>query len=120
MTDVQQQSIPEVLKKNDVFVKAKTGTGKTLAFLIPSLEVLLALKSSGKHHGSPAPMILALSPTRELASQIATEGKHLCKFHAGINIVTVVGEEHSLENSLYFNHQCFLQVAPISIKTNGH
>ena len=39
MTDVQAQSIPEVLKRTDVFVKAKTGTGKTLAFLIPAIEV---------------------------------------------------------------------------------
>lgn len=39
MTVVQEQAIPEVLKGNDVFVKAKTGTGKTLGFLIPAIEV---------------------------------------------------------------------------------
>lgn len=35
MTQVQVEAIPEVLNGKDVFVKAKTGTGKTLAFLIP-------------------------------------------------------------------------------------
>jgi superfamily II DNA/RNA helicase len=39
MTDVQAQSIPEIIKGGDVFVKARTGTGKTLAFLIPAIEV---------------------------------------------------------------------------------
>ena len=39
MTQVQAESIPEILKGVDVFVKARTGTGKTLAFLIPAIEV---------------------------------------------------------------------------------
>ena len=39
MTQVQAESIPEIIKGYDVFVKAKTGTGKTLAFLIPAIEV---------------------------------------------------------------------------------
>jgi ATP-dependent RNA helicase MSS116 len=89
MTDVQKQAIPEVLKGIDVFTKAKTGTGKTLAFLIPSIEVLLAARAKALH---PKPMMLVLSPTRELALQIASEGEELCKFHEGFNIVCVVGE----------------------------
>jgi superfamily II helicase len=47
MTPVQAQAIPEVLKGNDVFVKAKTGTGKTLGFLIPAIEVSLLLGAAG-------------------------------------------------------------------------
>ena len=39
MTLVQAESILEILKGVDVFVKARTGTGKTLAFLIPAIEV---------------------------------------------------------------------------------
>jgi superfamily II DNA/RNA helicase len=38
-TPVQSESIPEILQGKDVFVKARTGTGKTLAFLIPAIEV---------------------------------------------------------------------------------
>ena len=41
MTLVQAEAIPEILKGVDVFVKARTGTGKTLAFLIPAIEVSL-------------------------------------------------------------------------------
>ena len=39
-TPVQSESIPEILQGKDVFVKARTGTGKTLAFLIPAIEVI--------------------------------------------------------------------------------
>ena len=40
-TPVQSESIPEILQGKDVFVKARTGTGKTLAFLIPAIEATL-------------------------------------------------------------------------------
>ena len=40
MTDVQTQTMPTILEGTDVLAQAKTGTGKTLAFLIPSVEVL--------------------------------------------------------------------------------
>lgn len=56
-------------------VQAKTGTGKTLGFLIPAIEVLtqeLRAAPSGRL-GGRAPRILVLSPTRELAQQIAAE-----------------------------------------------
>ena len=39
MTPVQAESIPFILSGKDIFAKAKTGTGKTLAFLIPGIEV---------------------------------------------------------------------------------
>lgn len=99
MTPVQDQSIPHVLDGKDVFVKAKTGTGKTLAFLIPSIEVLIrdktrhakAMRSRDVTKSPPvAPVILVLSPTRELAAQIADEAKTLCSFHK-FEIVTLFG-----------------------------
>ena len=42
MTLVQAEAIPEILKGVDVFEKARTGTGKTLAFLIPAIEVRIS------------------------------------------------------------------------------
>lgn len=60
----------------DVVCKAKTGTGKTLAFLIPALEQLAANRLAKGRTG-----VLIISPTRELASQIAEEAKQLAKFH---------------------------------------
>ena len=50
MTLVQAEAIPEILKGVDVFVKARTGTGKTLAFLIPAIEV--SLHHSTVHHST--------------------------------------------------------------------
>ena len=77
-----------------------TGTGKTLAFLIPAIEVLIREKArhskgdrAAAREGSvagPAPLVLVLSPTRELALQIAAEAKQLCTFHK-LGVVTLVG-----------------------------
>ena len=56
--------------------KAKTGTGKTLAFLIPALEQLTANRLGKGRTG-----VMIISPTRELAMQIAEEAKQLATFH---------------------------------------
>ena len=94
MTPVQQLSIPVVLDGKDVFVKAKTGTGKTLAFLIPAIEVLIRDRArytdTTNNNKQESPLILVMSPTRELASQISEEAKQLCFFHK-FRIVTFFG-----------------------------
>lgn len=82
-TTVQAQSVPPTLQGVDMVCKAKTGTGKTLAFLIPALE-RMAGKTSGKIS------TLVISPTRELASQIAVEAEALGRFH-NITVQCVVG-----------------------------
>jgi ATP-dependent RNA helicase RhlE len=74
-TPVQAAAIPQALAGSDVLATAQTGTGKTLAFLIPVMERLLA----GKARGIEA---LVLVPTRELAMQVvdqydALRGKQL-------------------------------------------
>jgi ATP-dependent RNA helicase RhlE len=74
-TPVQAAAIPEALRGKDVLATAQTGTGKTLAFLIPVMEQLL-------HHKTPGIMALVLVPTRELAMQVvdqynALSGKQL-------------------------------------------
>jgi ATP-dependent RNA helicase MSS116, mitochondrial len=68
-------------------VKAKTGTGKTLGFLIPSVEVLLRRPPL-----VDAIQCLIMSPTRELALQIANEAESLLTFNQKVKkVVTVVG-----------------------------
>ena len=65
----------------DVLAKARTGTGKTLAFLLPSIERLVVARREnriGKNNIS----VLVISPTRELANQIAREAEILSKFHS--------------------------------------
>jgi len=65
-TPVQAAAIPQALEGKDVLATAQTGTGKTLAFLIPVIEKLL------KEH-KPGIAALVLVPTRELAMQVATQ-----------------------------------------------
>jgi len=89
MTQVQHESLPEILKGHDVLVKAKTGTGKTLGFLVPSIEVLLKARAV-QRGGGEQPRILILSPTRELAQQIQQEATNLCTHHK-IGSVLLVG-----------------------------
>lgn len=62
MTDIQAQSIPKALKGKDVLGAARTGSGKTLSFLVPVLEMLYR-KKWGPQDGLGA---LIISPTREL------------------------------------------------------
>mmetsp|Transcript_16580 Transcript_16580/g.48468 ORF Transcript_16580/g.48468 Transcript_16580/m.48468 type:complete len:594 (+) Transcript_16580:191-1972(+) len=85
MTQVQQQALPVCARGGDVVAKAKTGTGKTLAFMVPSVD--RAAASKPHRRGLSA---LVLSPTRELAAQTVEEGKLLATFH-GLRVACVFG-----------------------------
>ncbi|GEM44910.1 DEAD/DEAH box helicase [Deinococcus cellulosilyticus] len=65
---IQAESLPHTLNGKDVIGRARTGTGKTLAFALPIIEGLAPSKDYGR-----APRALVLAPTRELAKQIAEE-----------------------------------------------
>ncbi|MBZ5523473.1 MAG: DEAD/DEAH box helicase [Acidobacteriia bacterium] len=69
-TEVQAAAIPHAIQGKDVLATAQTGTGKTLAFLIPILEKFLAKPGDGVQ-------ALVLAPTRELAMQINTQYEQL-------------------------------------------
>ncbi len=76
-TPVQEKAIPAILDGCDVIAAANTGTGKTAAFLLPTISKLEKAK-----RGRRAPRVLVLTPTRELAQQIATVSfkiSHACK-----------------------------------------
>lgn len=76
-TTVQKACIPAILDGHDVVGKASTGSGKTLAFGIPILEHYLEKRGQKEvqtEKGKSAPLALILSPTRELAHQLA---KHI-------------------------------------------
>jgi len=64
-TPIQEKAIPQILAKRDILGLAQTGTGKTAAFILPTVHHLL--ESSGNHIKA-----LVLTPTRELAEQINT------------------------------------------------
>jgi ATP-dependent RNA helicase RhlE len=86
-TPIQAQSIPALLEGRDLLGIAQTGTGKTAAFMLPSIDRLIA---SGKRPQPRGCRMLVLAPTRELAAQIADNAKHYAS-GTGLRIATVFG-----------------------------
>ena len=83
-TPVQEQAIPLVLAGRDLIAAAKTGTGKTAAFTLPAMDNL------GHAKGGQGPLMLVVTPTRELAQQIGeVAGAVAVSTHH--RILTVVG-----------------------------
>lgn len=87
-TPVQAQAIPLALAGQDLIVTAQTGSGKTAAFLLPTLQRLLAQGKAKKDAGVQA---LVLTPTRELALQVAQACERYCQAVKGLRLATVVG-----------------------------
>ena len=83
-TEVQAKSIPIALKGEDIIGSAKTGSGKSLAFLIPTVEFIL---KNPKNEGVQA---LVITPTRELALQLYDLAKSLMNDN-GTTCVLVIG-----------------------------
>src|SRR3954453_18456309 len=65
-TDIQREAIPPLLDGRDVLAEAPTGTGKTAAFALPAIQRLRRERPAGG-----PPRVLVLTPTRELAIQVA-------------------------------------------------
>jgi ATP-dependent RNA helicase RhlE len=86
-TPIQEQAIPMLLQGRDLLGIAQTGTGKTAAFMLPSIDRLAA---SGKRPQPKTCRMLVLAPTRELASQIAESARAYGRF-AHISVATVFG-----------------------------
>ncbi|WP_286143618.1 DEAD/DEAH box helicase, partial [Adlercreutzia caecimuris] len=83
-TPVQEQSIPLALKGRDMIAAAKTGTGKTAAFSLPSLDRI------ERTDAKKSPVILVITPTRELAMQIQEVCGTIAKLR-GLRVANVVG-----------------------------
>ena len=81
-TPIQEQAIPVAFKGSDVIAKAQTGTGKTLAFLLPILQRV--------HIDVNQEQVLIIAPTRELIKQIAEEAKTLGAV-LGVDILPLIG-----------------------------
>jgi ATP-dependent RNA helicase RhlE len=86
-TPIQAQAIPHVLEGRDLLGVAQTGTGKTAAFVLPSID---RLRAADKRPKPRSCRMLVLAPTRELAGQIAESARDYAKF-AQLKVVTVFG-----------------------------
>ncbi|THA21658.1 ATP-dependent RNA helicase SrmB [Histophilus somni] len=85
-TVIQLDAIPAIMEARDVLGSAPTGTGKTAAFLLPALQHLLDYP---RRKPGP-PRILVLTPTRELAMQVAEQAEELAQF-THLSITTITG-----------------------------
>lgn len=83
MTQIQAESLPIILRGEDIIAQAKTGSGKTAAFGIALLE-----KLNVRFFGVQA---LVLCPTRELADQVAKELRRLARFTHNVKVLTLCG-----------------------------
>jgi len=86
-TPIQAQSIPTLLEGRDLLGIAQTGTGKTAAFVLPSIQRMV---DAGKRVLPTHCRMLVLAPTRELASQIAESARDYGKF-SKMSVATVFG-----------------------------
>ncbi|KAM2920187.1 hypothetical protein COP2_042069 [Malus domestica] len=112
MTVVQEATLPVILKGKDVLAKARTGTGKTVAFLLPSIEVVVNSPPITRDNKRPPIFVLVICPTRELASQAATEANKLLKYHPSIGVQVVIGGTRlALEQKRIQANPCQILVA---------
>ncbi|CAO0792953.1 unnamed protein product [Mucor circinelloides] len=93
MTEVQAKTIPPLLEGRDVLGAAKTGSGKTVAFMIPAIELLLR-KNFKPRNGTG---VIIVSPTRELAIQIYGVAEELCKYHQLTHGLVIGGANRKAE-----------------------
>ncbi|KAJ8900557.1 hypothetical protein K2173_025334 [Erythroxylum novogranatense] len=112
MTVVQEATLPVILKGKDVLAKAKTGTGKTVAFLLPSIEVIVKCPPVDRDQKRPPIIVLVICPTRELASQAAAEANTLLKYHPSFGVQVVMGGTRlALEQKRMQANPCQILVA---------
>jgi ATP-dependent RNA helicase SrmB len=108
-TAIQAAAIPPAMDGRDVLGSAPTGTGKTAAFLLPALQHLLDFP----RRKSGPPRILILTPTRELAMQVADQARQLAK-HTELDIATITG------GVAYMNHaEVFSENQDMVVATTG-
>ncbi len=90
MTPIQAQAIPVVLAGKDVMGAAQTGTGKTAAFSLPLLQKMLRHENTSASPARHPVRALVLTPTRELADQVANNVRSYAK-HSQLRVACVFG-----------------------------
>lgn len=107
-TEIQEKVIPLVLEHKDIIAKAQTGSGKTASFVLP----ILNLWYKQNYEGKPKIRCLVLTPTRELALQVATAFLTFSKYmNKKPKVVSVIGGESIGEQLLNIQKGCDVIVA---------
>jgi ATP-dependent RNA helicase RhlE len=102
-TPIQRAAIPAVLAGRDVLAGAQTGTGKTAAFVLPLLQRLSS-------HRGRAPRALVLTPTRELAAQVAASAVDYGRY-SPVRTAVIFGGVSEKPQIAELRHGCDLLVA---------
>eukprot|EP00002_Diphylleia_rotans_P019180 TRINITY_DN370_c0_g4_i1.p1 TRINITY_DN370_c0_g4~~TRINITY_DN370_c0_g4_i1.p1 ORF type:complete len:606 (-),score=110.94 TRINITY_DN370_c0_g4_i1:800-2617(-) len=88
-TPIQGQTYLPIIEGKNVLARARTGTGKTIAFVLPIVELIQRLKANNQITNQPGqPTALILSPTRELSRQIASVTNQMAP---GFSVSTLYG-----------------------------
>ena len=94
-TPVQEQSIPAAMEGKDLLVSSQTGSGKTAAFLLPTLNALAGQDTlnsfKDRMKAVTQPNILVISPTRELAQQVCQDAIALVRHMKGVRVAAIMG-----------------------------
>ena len=94
-TPVQEQSIPAALEGKDLLVSSQTGSGKTAAFLLPTLNALAGQETfvpfKERMKAVTQPNILVISPTRELAQQVCQDAIAFVRHMKGVRVAAIMG-----------------------------
>ncbi|KAJ4834142.1 hypothetical protein Tsubulata_049479 [Turnera subulata] len=106
-TPIQCQALPIVLSGRDVIGMAKTGSGKTAAFVLPMIVHIMDERELAKEEG---PIGVVCAPTRELAHQIYLETKKFAKSH-GIRVSAVYGGMSKLDQFKELKAGCEIVIA---------
>lgn len=94
LTEVQHKTMQESRVTNgnntfnDILGRARTGTGKTVAFLMPAIQTVLSSSNSSNKNSI---QVLVISPTRELASQIQTQADQILTYHPQLSVQIIMG-----------------------------
>ncbi|MGX5700849.1 DEAD/DEAH box helicase [Acinetobacter kookii] len=94
-TPVQEQAIPAALEGKDLLVSSQTGSGKTAAFLLPTLNALANQDTfvpfKERMKAITQPSILVISPTRELAQQVCQDAIAFVRHMKGVRVAAIMG-----------------------------
>ncbi len=98
-TSIQSMAIPKLLEEGDFIVQGKTGSGKTLSYLLPVIQRLKEFEARGIEEKAVSPKAVILVPTRELALQVFSVAKGISHF-AKLRIRKLIGGDKgkSLDN----------------------
>ncbi len=108
-TPVQQQAVPAALAGRDLLVSSRTGSGKTAAFMLPSLHRL----AEPARREARGPRILVLTPTRELARQVADAAQKYGRHLRHAKVVSIVGgDAYPVQNRMLASRYEILVATP--------